>query len=121
EPAVDAPASVDPYQTGVDLTEGRPEVGELPVGSGGTRDGGKPVVAHEVVLGEGGQGRELLGTEAAHDVGGIAAGPLIARGEPAHGRDARPGYGELLVNVFELVPGIDGELSLVGRSVRHVV
>jgi hypothetical protein len=73
------------------------------------------------VLGEGGQGRELLGTEAAHDVRGIAAGPLVAGDEPAHGGDARAGYAKLLVNVLELVPGVDGELSLVGRAVGHVV
>src|SRR5206468_10221636 len=64
QPAVDTSSAVHPYQTGVDLTERRPEVRELPVGSGGTRDGGKPVVAHEIVLGEGSQSRELLGTEA---------------------------------------------------------
>ncbi len=120
QPAVDPPSASEPYEPGIDLTERRSEMRELPVGSGGPRNGREPVVTHEVVPREGGQGRELPGTEAAHDIGGVASGSLVARGEPVHGRDRRVGCTELLVDVLELVQRIDGELALVLRAVRHV-
>src|SRR6202022_2106332 len=113
EPAVDALPVAEPDDAGLDLSEGRPEVRELPVGSGRARHGREPVVADQIVLRESGQGRKLLRTEAAHDARGVTAVPLVAQGKAAHGGAGGFGPGELVVDVLELVRWIYGELPLV--------
>jgi hypothetical protein len=113
QPTVDSASAVEPDETGIDLAERRAEVGELAIGRGGTGNRREPLVADEVVPGEGAESRKLFRAEAAHDVGGIAAGPLVARHEAGHRGDSRRGGGELLVHVLELVRRIDDELALV--------
>jgi hypothetical protein len=75
------------------------------------------------VLRERGQGRELLRSETAHDVGGVASSPLVAQRKTFHGGHVWGRIGgtvQLERDVLELVRRINGELPLVDRAVGHV-
>ena len=104
----------------VDAAERRAEVREGAVGIRRPRHRGKPVVAHEVILGERADGRHPLRAEAFHDMGRIAAGSLIGDGESPHVRSWRLRRlsrvpVDLLVHAPEIVWRVDAELSLVRR------